>query len=234
MSQTKFCSCGKALSRFGGVRLLLCRTCRDRREQEKKEHKRIQKQQEAMRIAKELGKSLVHSCLSNPCDPEQPCACRRFVSAEEARRMVEEEGAVHFKLRTAYFLQGEPILLVNKRLRAPRASTIEAAHMQRGVERSHHRSPDELKAQCELLQTRLNQERIDKDLEERLRWECWAELERDFYASLTVMVSDEEWHRSEQASRAVPVMPLAPGVDLRSSVGVDIARPMAFAEKVAA
>jgi len=235
VSETKLCMCGQPLSKFGGSKSSLCRQCRVLKEQEKRAQKRIQKQAEVMRVAKETGLVLVHSCLSNAFDPERPCSCRRFVADEEARRLIDEEGAVNFNLRKSYFQRGEPILLANKRIRAPRASTIEAAHIQRGTERSQGKTSDQLKAEFDSLQRRIQLDLVEKAEEERLRWEVWADLQREFYRGLTIEIAESEWLAGERGSRGIPVVPLPVAFDLRTpnGIGSDVAVPAGFEQAAA-
>jgi hypothetical protein len=217
----RFCSCGTRLSSMSSA--TVCRSCRDAVAKKNQEERRRQKQQLTIDTAKAAGLVLLHSCIG-PCDPEKICLCRKLVPNEEAMRLVHEEGALNFKMRRPYFLRGEAILEIGRRKQAPRASTIERSHIERGAERTSkgnkNKTPDELKVEFDLLQQRIREDLAAKDEEERVRWEVWADLQRDFYRSFTVFVPEAEWLSAERENFGRPGTSVGQAADQRTPGGI--------------
>src|SRR6266576_2136329 len=78
--------------------------------------------------------NILHQCLANALDVANPCKCRKRVSDKEAKRLVAEGHVVNYKTRASVFIDGEPLLIVGKHLKFPRAATIERPHIQRATQ----------------------------------------------------------------------------------------------------
>lgn len=143
-------------------------------------NKRSEDQRQEQKYLKKNGGSLVHSCLSNENDPydKSQCYCRKLVSDVEGARLVKQSEAVHFVSRRPEFIAGDPLLLIGQRMRAPRAATIEKAHIERAVSFA----PPKLSAKdidiekAKRLQDAIERDRIEKAEEENVRMEIYHDL----------------------------------------------------------
>ena len=166
--------------------------------------------------------SLLHQCLSNALDTAIPCKCRKRISDEDAKRLVREGHVVDYKTRAPMFIDGQPLLIVGKHLKFPRAATIERPKIERSVAdiftikgkvRAKERTIEE-------MQRAIVQDKLERAEEESLRMNIYGWLTAEAWRALVVEVPAEEYDRAERESRGRCLFSFA---DERSSAGVDVA-----------
>jgi len=121
---------------------------------------------------------VLHQCLSNALDAAIPCKCRKRISDKDAKSLALEGHVVDYKTRAPVFIDGEPLLIVGKHLKAPRAATIERPHVQRATQdlftiqgkvRAKERTIEE-------MQKAVSQDKLERAEEELLRMEHYQFL----------------------------------------------------------
>lgn len=165
--------------------------------------------------------NILHQCLANALDAAIPCKCRKRVSDKEAKRLVAEGHVVNYKTRSPVFIDGEPLLIVGKHLKFPRAATIERPMIERSVAdiftiKGKVRVKERTIAE---MQRAIAQDKLEKAEEESLRMNIYGWLTAEAWRALVVEVPAEEYDRSERESRGRCLFSFA---DERSSAGVDV------------
>jgi len=169
--------------------------------------------------------SILHQCLSNTLDAAIPCKCRKRVSDKEAERLVAEGHVVHYKTRAPVFIDGEPLLIVGKHLKFPRAATIERPHIQRATQdlftiRGKTRIKNRTIAEMEAV---VKQDKMDRAEEEALRMEHYQALT---VASMRIVqVSAEQFDQEKENEFWRGRCLFAPSSDERTSKSEDISEP---------
>jgi len=222
------CACGNAVSSLS--KSSLCSICRDQSEKEKLAQKRREKHEARLSAAKEANLSLVHSCIGPFDPPLENCRCKRFVSNDEALRLVLHEGAVLFRTRQNIYIRGEQILEIGRRKRPPASSLGGRIGIERQV--AGEKIPQTAEAIKQLKANRA-EEREWLAAERRAKVEIEAELLRDALKAITIFVDEDEWRRNERESRGIPTIPLPAFKDERSSVGQDCGLLICFDQKAA-
>jgi hypothetical protein len=220
----RLCLCGQTISPMSHANIKKCRACRERDEWITKESKRRARLEATAKEAKQAGLVQLHSCLGNAADhldAPPPCLCRKYVSVEKARELIRIGQAVDFESRQACFHQ-RCIVETSRVNKTPRGATIEKAHILRGVQRPKSipgKTEEQLKAEVQALERRIQEDQLEKSEDERHRWEVWSELQREFYVSLTKQYSEADWLKMEQTQKTLPVYISGIGHDERSSTG---------------
>ena len=165
--------------------------------------------------------NILHQCLANALDAAIPCKCRKRVSDKEAKRLVAEGHVVNYKTRASVFIDGEPLLIVGKHLKFPRAATIERPMIERSVAdiftiKGKVRVKERTIAE---MQRAIAQDKLEKAEEESLRMNIYGWLTAEAWRALVVEVPAEEYDRAERDARGCCLFSFA---DERSSAGVDV------------
>jgi hypothetical protein len=209
--------CKSPISSMRGVRAKFCSSqCNER--------------QFAAKRRKERDPSLVivHSCLSSEFDnfDISKCRCRWYLGDKKIEGLFKQNAVRNLNpsTRSALHWDRGDVFLIGKRVRTPRGASIERAHIVRGVQRfnlkqQREKSPEQMKAEVEDLRRRIAHDQLEKDEDEKHRWEVWADLQQQFYASLTTEYSESEWLDMEQTQATLPVYVSGIGNDERSSIG---------------
>jgi hypothetical protein len=226
---------------LGLNRSKVCRDCKQKRgfiEKEKAKHERMAENHRA-------GLILVHSCISDPRNKsEYVCRCRRWVTREVAAKIVKAGECVDYETRNEFFFgKGRDVLTTRKKLRAPRTRTITRPEIENAIgdlQRRLAQVPQELREEVEEMLTAprtisihvptINQIHIhsawhsesgsEKAQEERERIEIYGQLTREMWQGLIREVPAEEYDRTEESHRGVPVIWSGIGEDDRTLGGV--------------
>src|SRR6267378_375589 len=217
-SEVRLCQfqlCGSEIPKWKSKGTKFCNPgCKFKFEKQEKEKSRVGN-------PKISSGSLLHQCLSNALDTAIPCKCRKRISDEDAKRLVREGHVVDYKTRAPMFIDGQPLLIVGKHLKFPRAATIERPMIERSVAdiftikgkvRAKERTIEE-------MQRAIVQDKLERAEEESLRMNIYGWLTAEAGRALVVEVPAEEYDRAERESRGRCLFNFA---DERSSSGIDV------------
>jgi hypothetical protein len=169
--------------------------------------------------------SILHQCLSNALDAAIPCKCRKRVSDKEANRLVSEGHVVNYKTRAPVFIDGEPLLIVGKHLKFPRAATVERPHIQRATQdlftvkgkvRVKERTIEE-------MQRAIAQDKLERAEEELLRMEHYQFLMVQNLRIVQIPADQYDEMKANDPWRGRCIF--APSSDERTSKSEDVSEP---------
>jgi hypothetical protein len=210
MASVRLCVCGKEISRFRRASTTECDKC---------------KAAKKTKVLKEEGLVLVHSCLADAKHDQYVlgCICRKTVTKEESLDLIKCGDAISLATRE-YVFDGGPIIYINGHSKTPRAPTIEAGHMIRGV---GSMSPSSKKRRTgtrsieELIKLR-EEERASIAEEARTRWEEYHRLNQDWMSSVTKEYSDSEFYAYDRENWGRGWSTQPGGEDQRTAGGIGI------------
>ncbi len=197
----RICVCGNVI---GSMNLKkTCYECREKKEKDKFTKRQKYHRELAKKLA-EIGYILVHSCLSSIGDKVagEFCSCKKFVTKEEARELVSRGSAVDFESRSPLF--ANRAIVLKHALRTPRASSLEKTHIERAFTSSTEK-PRQLTA--EELRVFVEQDKMDRALEERVRIDIFGELYDQTLRSLIRVVPAKSMTHLSGSSEMFPLFP---------------------------
>ena len=222
-SEIRLCSqCGNRIGGIRGARARFCSgICRD------KHKKAIQQGGKEISIsklsvkAKQKGSVVFHSCVFygtvDPFEPER-CKCKKLVSEERARGLINSGDAIDLETRKQLFTSG-PIIQIGRRKRTPRSATLEKSHCERMTQKPR-RAAKTKEPTVEQLKALVDAQCAERYQEEKVRMEIYGELSQAFVCSLIREVAADKYDDQKREQTGISI--LSHFQDERGSIGRDV------------
>jgi hypothetical protein len=214
--------CASQIGKMRGARAKFCSgMCRDKH---KKAIRQGGKETSISKLsvkAKQKGSVVFHSCVFygtvDPFEPER-CKCKKLVSEERAKSLINSGDAVDLETRKQLFTGG-PIIQIGRRKRTPRSATLEKSHCER-ITQKPRRAAKTKEPTVEQLKALVDAQCAERYQEEKVRMEIYGELSQAFVCSLIREVPADKYDEQKREQTGISI--LSHFQDERGSVGRDV------------